>query len=231
MTTDEIDKHLDISVVEVRGKKRVGFDGLEHLQLDEEVKEDLLQRYEEIILALDDLADEYPEGPDRAWEIGRILDEYNVSETNDITIADIARYNTIGLNERRMSFCRDVYRFFPDRDYDASHNVTALGDFASRAKGQGRKAEAQRGYRRLVDADEDLTRRDVFAWWELGSSDPSLEDIATEVVAQYEDPAKVVGSVKRLLLLTGQEPSAYSSEEIRTAVKQALEAKEDTINE
>lgn len=223
MTSESGEDLLEVSVVTVRGKKRVGFDGVEHLQADEAVKDELLQRYEELILALDDLADEYGEGPDRAWHIGRILDQYGVSEDDAITIADIARYNTIGVNERRMNYCRDIYRFFPDQEYDPSHTVTALGDLASRAKGQDREEEAKNGYSRLVDAGEALTRRDVFAWQELGEAQRSLEDITAEVITQYDSPTNIVASIRRVLLLLGEDPAEYSSDRIRATIKTQLE--------
>lgn len=228
---DASEGDLEISVVEVRGKKRVGFNGLEHLQVDESVKEDLLQRYEDLILALDDVADEYDDGPDRAWHIGRVLDEHDVTEDSDITISDIARYNSIGVNERRMTYCRQLYRFFPDQGYDLSHNVTALGELASRSKGQDREAEAHHGYDRILAAGETLTRRDIFAWWNLETEEPPLETIISEVVAQYEDPANVVASIRRVLLLKGLDPADYASDDIRSTVKAQFDRREAGTDE
>lgn len=226
MTTADGDDEggLEISVVEVRGKKRVGFSGIDYLHVDEETEDQLLQRYEDIILALDDLADQYEDGPDRAWHIGRVLEEYDVSENSDITIADIARYNSIGVNERRMSYCREIYRFFRDQNYDPSHNVTALGELASRAKGQDRENEARTGYEKIRDAGVDLTRRDIFAWWELDDDSP-LDEIVKEVVSQYEKPKNIVSSIRRVLILLGEDPEEYSADQIRSSVKRHLEAR------
>lgn len=225
---DESTDKIDVSVVEVRGKKRVGFDGLEHLKVDEQVKDELLERYEYLILALDDVADEHPAGPDRAWHIGRILDEHNVSESSDITIADIARYNSIGVDKRRMSYCRNIYHFFPNRGYDPSHSVTALGELASRSRGQDREAEAKRGYDRLVEAGKELTRRDIFAWWGINDTKTTLDTVVAEVIDQYEEPKNIIESIKRILLLTGQDPTDYTAEEIQETVKRHRQIKEET---
>lgn len=220
--TDTGEDKLEVSVVEVRGEKRVGFDGIEHLQVDEDVKDDLLGRYEDIILALDNLADEYEDGAERAWHIGRILDEYGVTENSDITIADIARYNSIGLNERRINFCRGVYRFFPEQGYDPSHNVTALGELASRAKNQDRIKQARKGYDRLLEAGEGLNRHDVHAWAHLEKT-ATLDEIAEEASRNYNQPAKIVTSIRRVTLLFDRDPTDYSSEEVRAAVKDHLD--------
>lgn len=214
-----------IDVIEVRGEKRVAFEGLEYLDLSTDEEDDILDRYEELLIRLDDIADQY-DGVDRAWHIGRTLVEYNVGQDTTITLTDVAKYNSIGVDERRMTYCRNVYEFFPDQRYDNQHSVTALGELASRSRGQGRVAEASTGYSRLREANLELRRNDIFAWYDLADADyeRSLEGIATAVAQYYDDPQQLADSVHRVSLIAGFDIEAESRDRIIDAVKSNLEA-------
>lgn len=213
-----------IDVIQVRGEKRVAFEGLEYLDLSTDEEDDILDRYEEFLIRLDDIADQY-DGVDRAWHIGRTLVEYNVGQDTTITLTDVAKYNSIGVDERRMTYCRNIYEFFPDQRYDNQHSVTALGELASRSRGQGREEEASTGYSRLREANLELRRNDIFAWYDLADADyeRSLEGIAAAVAQYYEDPQQLADSVQRLSLLAGFDIEAESRDRIIDAVKTNLE--------
>lgn len=215
-----------VDVIEIRGQKRVAFEGLEYLDLSVDEETDLLDRYEEILIRLDDIADEY-DGVDRAWHIGQTLTEYDVGQDTEITISDVAKYNSIDVDERRMAYCRHVFRFFADQEYDPTHSVTALGELASRSRGQGRAEEARAGYQRLRASGLELTRNDIFAWYDLADPefDRTLDGIVAAVTQYYDHPQNMVNSIQRVSLLTGFDLASESREQIISAVKANLDQK------
>lgn len=217
-----------VDVVEIRGEKRVAFEGLEYLEFSTDAEDDLLDRYEELLIQLDDLADQY-EGATLGWHIGRTLDEYNVGQNTEITLADVAKYNSIDVDERRMTYCRNIYEFWPDQGFDPDHSITSLGELASRANGQGRSDEARKGYRRLRQANENLTRNDIFAWYDLADveRDWSLDCVTAAVVDHYDDPQSMVNSIKRVFLLAGLDLSQYPRDEIIAAIKRNASDRSD----
>lgn len=209
-----------VDVIEVRGEKRVAFEGLEYLDLSSDQEADILDRYEELLITLDDLADSH-DGVDRAWHIGKTLVEYDVGQDTEITLADVAKYNSIDVDERRMTYYRNVYRFFPDRSYDDRHTVTALGELASRSRGLGLEAEAEAGYRRIREAGVDLTRNDIFAWYDLAEADAgrTLDAIAGAVAEYYDTPQNMVNSIQRVSLLVEFDLQSKSRDRIVSAVR------------
>lgn len=214
-----------VDVIEVRGEKRVAFEGLEYLDLSTDEEDDILDRYEELLIRLDDIADEH-DGVNRAWHIGRTLVEYDVGQDTEITLTEVAKYNSIDVDERRMTYCRNVYEFFPDQRYDNQHSVTALGELASRSRGQGRQDEAAAGYDRLLEAGLELRRNDIFAWYDLADAEfeRSLEGIAAAVAQYYDQPQQIVDSIHRVSLLAGFDIRSESRERIVDSVKANLEA-------
>lgn len=215
-----------VDVIEIRGEKRVAFEGLQYLELSVDEEDDILDRYEELLIRLDDIAEEYT-GVDRAWHIGETLVEFDVGQDTEITLADVAKYNSIGVDERRMTYCRNVYRFFPDQEYDDRHSVTALGELASRSRGQEREEEAAEGYSRLREVGLQLTRNDIFAWYDLEAEgyDRTLEGIAAAAAQYYDDPQNMADSVQRVSLLAGFDIAARSREEIINAIKNNIGTK------
>jgi hypothetical protein len=220
------DSEPQVDVIEVRGEKRVAFQGLQYLELSIDEEDDLLDRYEELLIRLDDIADEY-DGVNRAWHIGKTLVEYNVGQDTEITLADVAKYNSIDVDERRMTYCRNVYQFFPDQKYDEQHSVTALGELASRSRGQGREDEATTGYTRIREAGLEMTRNDIFAWWDLADADydRSLNGITAAVAQYYDHPQNMIDSIHRVSLLAGFDIESESREQIIEVLKANVNAR------
>lgn len=215
-----------VDVIEIRGEKRVAFEGLQYLELSTDEEDDILDRYEELLIRLDDIDDEY-EGVGCAWHIGKALVEFNVGQDTEITLSDVAKYNSIDVDERRMTYCRNVYSFFPNQGYDERHSITALGELASRSRGQGREQEAAEGYRRLCEAGLELTRNDIFAWYDLEAAEYeiSLNGIAAAVAQYYDDPQNIADSVHRVSLLAKFDIDSESRERIIEAIKSNFDSK------
>jgi len=217
-TGEQPDIEPDIEIMEVRGETEIGFMGMKHVQMPEEEKDKIHDVYADIIIDLDDIKNEY-EGADRAWHIGRILDEYNVTENDEMTLEDLGAYNTIGdMYARRLFFARYIFDFWPDQGYDPEHSITALGEFASRALNQEREEQARNGYERLMAQNEPLTKGDVLAWGRV-AADAVLAEIVAEVSAEYDTPSSVAESVKRVVLLMDRALSTVSKSELESLIK------------
>lgn len=207
----------NVRVMEVRGEKEVGFLGVEHVQMDEEEKERVHDIYEDIIIALDDVDREYA-GADRAWHLGRVLDEFDVSDRDDMTIEDIGRYNTMDdMYPRRLALARCIYEFWPEQGYNPQDSVSALSEFASRALNQGRVEEAHAGYQRLHETGETLRKTDALVWGRI--TDADIDAIVEELADAYETPERIVESAKRVLLLLDQSPDSVLQAEVKQSLK------------
>lgn len=217
---DEPTIEPDITVMEVRGEKEIGFMGMKHLELPEGEKDKIHNVYAGIIIALDDIKDEF-QGADRAWHIGRLLDEYDVSENPDMTMTDLGAFNTIEtMHSRRLIYARNIYEFWPDKQYDPRHSVTALGELVSRARGKDITENTLSGYNRLLAADEELTKTDVLLWDSLDATD--LESIVEVVAAEYERPKTIAAAVKRLWLLTDHATSDVKKTDVEELIRAEL---------
>lgn len=214
---DEPEIDPDISIMEVRGEKELGFMGMKHVEMSEEEKDRIHEVYSDILIDFDDVKDEY-EGVDRAWHIGRLMDEHDVYDRDEITLTDLGAFNTMDdMYARRLFFARFIYEFWPNQRYDRQHSIRVLGELASRATNQGREDEAYEGYQQLVMADEDLAVKDVFAWSKV--EDHSLDDIVAKVADQYDSKSKVARGVKRVLYLCDENPGHYSRDRLRDLIQ------------
>lgn len=213
----------DVTVVDVRGEKRIGLKGMKHLGMDDEEVEAIHDVYTDIVIDLDNIKDEYT-GADRAWHIGRVLQEYNVQDNSDMSLEDLGAFNTIeDMYARRLFYARYIHEFWPDQQYDPRHSITALGELASRATSLDRVETARNGYDRIVANGEALTKPDVIAWYNLDPETASLPDIVGEVAEQYETPDSVAESVKRVTLLFDRPADSVSKDELRRCIRGVFE--------
>jgi len=212
----------DVTIREVRGEKEIGLMGMKHLQMTEQDRDRIHDVYSDILIELDDLDDEFT-GAERAWQVGRVLAEYEVAEDDEMTLKELGIYNTLEqMYARRLFYARKIYAFWPDKGYNSQHTVSALGEFASRALNQGREDEATAGYQRLIESGDNLTKSDVFAWSDL--NDSTIDAIVEAVCNYYETADRLSESVKRVILLTNQDPRTFSQGIVTDSIKQHLES-------
>lgn len=213
----------DVTVIEVRGEKEIGFKGMKHLEMPEEEKDKIHDVYAEIIIELDNIKDEYV-GADRAWHVGRVMDEYDVQNHSEMTLEDLGAFNTIeDMYARRLFYARYIYEFWPEQQYDPRHSITALGELASRAVNADRETEARSGYERVVSNDEVLTKPDVLVWSTIGG-DATLTEIVAGAADQYDTPNGITDSVKRVVLLLDRSLGSVSKTELKDCIRNELSA-------
>lgn len=216
----------DVTVMEVRGEKEIGFLGMKHLELPEEEKDKIHTVYADIIIALDDIKDEF-DGADRAWHIGRVLDEYNVVDDPDMTMTDLGAFNTIKeMHTRRLVYARNIYEFWPDKQYDPRHSVSALGELVSRARNKDKMEKTRRGYNRLLDANEELSKTNVLVWDRLESDD--LSEIVSTAAGEYQQPETISTAVKRLWLLTDHSTDDVDKSTVKKLIREELTSETDS---
>lgn len=221
--SDTVDVEPDVTVVEVRGEKEIGFKGMKHLEMAESDKDKIHDVYSDIIIELDDVNDSF-EGVDRAWHVGRVLQTHDVRSNPEMTFVELGAYNTIDqMYARRLQYAENIYEFWPEQDYDPEHSVTALGELASRARTENRVTEARNGYSRLLENEEMLGKDDVYSWYEL---DPvtvdnplNIERVVSVVSTRFGTPSGISQGVKRTVLLLDQPLHAVSKAELKTAIQ------------
>lgn len=218
---EEADPH--VNVVEVRGKLRVSFKGFDQLQLDDEIQDKVFDTYRELLLELYRVVEHY-DRPHDAWHIGRVLDEYRVTEDDTpYSVVELDVFNPVGeMYGRRLRFARGIYVFWPEQGYDPSHSVTALGEFSWAAFQAGEEEAAREGYARLRDHGAKLRRMDGRFWKKV--EDGSLEEIVEIVTepASYDSLERAGEAAKRVLLLTNQSIEDVSEERLRDLIQDQL---------
>jgi hypothetical protein len=152
-----------------------------------------------------------------------VLAEYDVANHDEMTLKELGMYNTLDqMYARRLFYARKIYAFWPEKSYNPQHTVSALGEFASRALNQGREDEATAGYQRMLESGDNLTKNDVFAWSDL--NDSNISTIVEAVCDYYETPDRISESVKRVILLTDQDPSGFSQAAVTNYIKQYIQS-------
>lgn len=215
----------DVAVLEVRGEKQIGFKGMKHLEMTEEKKDKIHEVYADIIIELDDIKDQYT-GADRAWQIGRVIDEYGVQHHDNMTLTDLGAFNTIeDMYARRLQYACGIYEFWPGRQYDPRHSIAVLGELASRAMNNERDEQARKGYRRLMERDEPLKKPDVSSWYMI-NRDASMSEIVEVVAGKYKTPQSIAESVKRVILLLNRPLDSVSKEDVKTEIQNTLKSGE-----
>lgn len=214
---DRPDVEPDVTVIEVMGEKKLGFEGIKHLEMPEEQKDKIHDTYSNLIIDVDDLKDTFS-GADLAWNVGRVLDEHNVEANPDMKLGEIEAYCTLEkLHGRNLEFARYIYRFWPNQEYNPIHSMTALGELATRAHRSNRVEQAQSGYQRLRKHEEPLTKDDVLLWDYVGH-DASIEEIALAACEHFEKQSTISSAIKHVVLLLNRPLTSVDTDRLERLV-------------
>ena len=209
-------KEPNIVIREAWGdEKEVGFRGIEHIEMPEEEMLDLIDKYGDTLIALDEIDEEY-DGLDWCWHVGEVVSQMN----NKGDFAKLNRYTDLDIGDdwtllRYINF----YKLFPKKGFDDRISKSV---YMEMCVGE-RLDEARKAYENLVNfhGGSDIIVPAVYevrAW----ANTPSFDVESIVGVLQEEakgqtsnlDTDKLHRGVKRVLIMEGKDPEGASKEKV-----------------
>lgn len=212
------DREPNIVIREAWGnEKEVGFRGIEHIDMPEQEMLDLIDKYGDILIKLDEVEDKY-EGLDWCWHIGRIVSQ--MDDRGDF--AKLNRYTDIDIGDdwtllRYVNF----YKLFPDGDFHPDISKSVYFEFAVAERIEGSK----RAYERLVNYNDgeiiNPAIYEVRTWFNTESFELSavvnclLEEAKGQTTNLNID--KIHRGVRRVYIMEGKDPDIVERTKIQGA--------------
>lgn len=201
-------------------EKEVGFRGIEHIDMPEEEMMELIGKYGDTLIALDEIDNKY-DGIEWCWHVGRVVsqmdDRGDFAKLNRFTDIDIGDDWTL---MRYLNF----YKLFPDGDYDPRISKSVYFEFAV---GE-RLEESRKAYSQLMnfhDGDDIInpTVYEVRTWANIEDIDMKniVETIQREAKGQTSnlDIDQIFRGVRRVLIMKGRNPGKVDKEDLLPIIK------------
>jgi len=209
-------KEPNIIIREAWGdEKEVGFRGIEHIDMPEEEMMDLIEKYGDTLIELDEIDKEY-EGLEWCWQVGRVVSQ--MDDRGDF--AKLNRYSDIDIGDdwtllRYVNF----YKLFPEGGYDQRLSKSVYFEFTV---GQ-RLEKAKKAYDRLMNwhSDDQIinpTIYEVRAWANTESLE--IKDIVQTIEREAKgqtsnlDVDKIYRGVRRVYMMKGEDPEQVDKDDI-----------------
>lgn len=217
------DEQPNIIVEEIRGKKRVGFRGMQYIDTPESEMRELVVEYGDAIIALYEANEQY-ETPDRQWHYGRIIDEHVEEDLSGLT--QLWEYSTLEVAQRYdLKLYRNFYKLFPNGEYDSDYPWALYSDMVKdKRMDESREVfdRLQEGldddevprtyeYRAFLDCDSYGVLQAVQALCDIGESQTGK--LTTE---------RLVQGAKRIRIMAGEDPSAVTPDRVE-GVREGLD--------
>lgn len=199
-------------------EKEVGFRGIEHIDMPEDEMIELIDKYGDTLIALDDIDEEY-DGLEWCWHVGRVVSQ--MDDQGDF--AKLNRYTDIDIGDdwtlmRYVNF----YELFPDGDYNREISKSVYFELTVRE----RMDESEESYYRLINHYDDKiinpTVYEVRAWATTDSLNVRnvVDAIQREAKGQTSnlDIEKIHRGVRRVLIMAGEDPESVEKEDIERVV-------------
>jgi len=196
-------------------EKEVGFRGIEHIDMPEEEMMDLIEKYGDTLIELDEIDNEY-EGLEWCWHVGRVVSQ--MDDRGDF--AKLNRYTDIDIGDdwtllRYVNF----YKLFPESGYDQRLSKSVYFEFAV---GQ-RLEKSKKAYDRLMNwhTDDQIinpTIYEVRAWANTESLE--IKDIVQTINREAKgqtsnlDVDKIHRGVRRVYIMKGEDPEQTGKDDI-----------------
>lgn len=200
-------------------EKEVGFRGIEHIDMPEKEMRELIRKYGDTLIALDEIDEEYS-GLKWCWHVGKVVSQ--MDERGEF--AKLNRYSDIDIGDdwtlmRYVNF----YKLFPDGNYDPRISKSvyfelAVGERLDEAK------EAYRNLKKFQDGDGIVspTVYEVRAWASIDNHDIDsiVATLKREAKGQTSnlDVEKIHRGVRRVLLMEGMEPDRVERDRVADAI-------------
>lgn len=209
-------KEPNIIIREAWGdEKEVGFRGIEHIDMPEEEMMDLIEKYGDTLIELDEIDNEY-EGLEWCWHVGRVVSK--MDDRGDF--AKLNRYTDIDIGDdwtllRYVNF----HKLFPGGGYDQRFSKSVYFEFAV---GQ-RLEKSKKAYDRLMNwhtGDQIInpTIYEVRAWANTESLE--IKDIVQTIKREAKgqtsnlDVDKIHRGVRRVYIMKGEDPEQVDKDDI-----------------
>jgi len=196
-------------------EKEVGFRGIEHIDMPEEEMLDLIDKYGDTLIALDEIDKEY-DGLEWCWYVGEVVSQ--MDDRGDF--AKLNRYTDISIGDdwtllRYVNF----YKLFPEKEFDPRISKSV---YLEMCVGE-RLDKARKAYENLVSFDEgdDIIAPAVYevrAWANTSTFDVEsiINILQEEAKGQTSNlnADKLHRGVKRVLIMEGKDLEETSKDDV-----------------
>jgi len=199
-------------------EKEVGFRGIEHIDMPEDEMMELIDKYGDTLIALDEIDKEY-DGLEWCWHVGQVVSQ--MDDRGDF--AKLNRYTNIDIGDdwtliRYVNF----YELFPDGDYNPEISKSVYFELTV----QERMEKSEEAYNRLIDYYDDKfinpTVYEVRAWATTDSLNVRniVKAIQREAKGQTSslDVENIHRGVRRVLIMAGKDSKSVEKEDIERVV-------------
>lgn len=205
----------NIIVEEIRGKKRVGFQGMQYIDEPESEMRELVEEYGDTIIDLHEVEEEY-ESPDQQWHYGRVIDEHVEDDLSGLT--EIWQYSTLEVVQRYdLKLYRNFYRLFPNGEYDSNYPWAIYSDMVK----DKRMDKAREVFDRLQTVLGDDERPRTYEYraylncnnYGVIQAVQALHDIGESQTGKLTTDRLVQGA-QRIRIMAGEDPSVVTHERV-----------------
>lgn len=205
----------NIIVEEVRGKKRVGFQGTKYIETPESEMRELVEDHGDAIIALYEVEEEY-DSPDREWHYGRVIDQHVEDDLSGLT--QLWQYSTLEVAQRYdLKLYRNFYQLFPDEGYDSDYPWALYSGMVK----DKRLDESREVFDRLQTVLDDDERPRTYEYrgylncdnYDIIQATQALHEIGESQTGRLTTERLVEG-VKRIRIMAGEDPSVVTPERI-----------------
>lgn len=215
------EEDFNIIVEEVRGKKRVGFQGTKYIETPESKMRELVEDHGDAIIALHEVEKEY-DSPDREWHYGRVIDQHVEDDLSGLT--QLWQYSTLEVAQRYdLKLYRNFYQLFPDEGYDSDY-PWALYSGMVKDKRLDKSREVFDRLQTVLDDDERPRTYEYRAYLNCDNYDITQ---ATQVLHEIGESQtgrltteRLVEGVKRIRIMAGEDPSVVTPERIEAVCEE-----------
>ncbi|MDB2265726.1 hypothetical protein PM025_16630 [Halorubrum ezzemoulense] len=212
------EKEPNIVVREVRGEKKVGFRGMEYVDMPESEMRDMVNEFGDTIIELYEADNEY-EGLEKYWSFGKIIEDHTGGDVDNSKLDEILRYSTLDISQTYdLKLWHNFYQMFPNGRYDPAipwsiyrdmvvdKRIEESKDVFDRLQSglNGDESPRTYEYRAFLRCDSYNTKHIVEVFKDLGKNQTSNMTLE-----------KLVEGVERVKIMSGENTSDVSREELK----------------
>jgi hypothetical protein len=190
-------------------------------QSEHDELEELLEKYEDIIIELWDAYHQDDDPHMSKWRMGKVLkEEIEEDEQRDMEMLIPLLPFTDSQEYRQRYLIQMFYETFPDKDWEEKESPTTISDLAQRSGGP---EEARQIYNeRMRDVDVSFTRDEVRVWSDVRKSedDTCLQFVAEKAADRFSPRSPSPKNIKNIHRLLGKD-NFPPDEEIESAIREA----------
>lgn len=212
----------NIIVREIRGKKKVGFRGMEYIEKPESEMRELVEEKGDAIIEFHDTEEDLT-GPDKYWNYGRLVEEYTDEGLNE-ELRELLNYSTLDIAQSYdLRLFHNFYKMFPEGEYDPDYPWAIYREMVV----DKRFEESQDVFKRLQEQMDDEATPRTYEYraflkcdtYDLPSILEALYGLGSNQTSGL-DVGKAAEGARRVRIMAGEDPSDVSEDRVEKIIEE-----------